>query len=505
MDFWNRVAAKLPTGKAAPAIALLRSHIAERSGDLRAFADLELYRIYNTQAAEKPFLAILFRPLADYYLEQALLWKKVWPEPLGIRASLQIEEGDLWNGLTTLEDFVAMQRDWMQRAEPSDSERLQFCRYLSVGAAVHSKLGQFQQSLEWFMQAQQELDLIPLTVRSKEGDLQDGILQGIVSCQLMDFQYAAAHKFITQALEGGLFSAYESATRRRLRSLDEVLAELVTQTRDYQFPASGAGLRAGLTSDIQRCATSEAARRLRHDVLTEIRTHDVNLQIQQISDAILKIMQRQRQHLEREEAATKAEEKNLPEFPDLELSAIRDRETRQTIHTVTRAVRDSYEEGRRAVETINDLSRSINKTLLNINEASSKRIREAADSTYHIPLRFYAQWLWWRFRRFFIQIIAVSYLLEKIVQEVVEKGGASLLERLHFGPHEVILDVTVLFIAFFAGGFVEKRVDDWTLGSYKNTLLRVVADRFTMLWGTYNFLLKVHAVTKHAQAGLEER
>jgi hypothetical protein len=162
-------------------------------------------------------------------------------------------------------------------------------------------------------------------------------------------------------------------------------------------------------------------------------------------------------------------------------------------------------EGRRAVEKINDLSRSINKTLLSVNEASSKRIREAADSTYHIPLRFYAQWLWWRVRRFFIQIIAFSYLLEKIVHEVVEKGGASLLERLHFGPHDVILDVIVLFTAFFAGGFVEKRVDDWTLSSYKNTLLRVVADRFTTLWATYNFLLKVYAVTKDAQTELEQQ
>lgn len=112
---------------------------------------------------------------------------------------------------------------------------------------------------------------------------------------------------------------------------------------------------------------------------------------------------------------------------------------------------------------------------------------------------------WWSIRRFFVQIIGVSVVLEQIVHHVVEKQRASLVERLHFRGTELVLWIAEVFVSFLLGSLIEKRIDDWTLESYKRTLLALLGDRFSTLWGNYNLLLKMYAVTRDQEVELKRR
>jgi len=102
--------------------------ISQQTGDIRAFAHVQLYKTYSTLAKKRPFLALPFRHLAQNHLEDAIVSGSVWPEPWAILGALQIKKGDLWEGVQNLTKFASMQRIWIQCSSDSDgSARLDLC------------------------------------------------------------------------------------------------------------------------------------------------------------------------------------------------------------------------------------------------------------------------------------------------------------------------------------------------------------------------------------------
>jgi len=96
MDFFSRLAEKLPTGaESAKTINSFKVSISQQTGDIRAFAHVQLYKTYSTLAKKRPFLALPFRHLAQNHLEDAIVSGSVWPEPWAILGALQIKKGDL--------------------------------------------------------------------------------------------------------------------------------------------------------------------------------------------------------------------------------------------------------------------------------------------------------------------------------------------------------------------------------------------------------------------------
>jgi tetratricopeptide (TPR) repeat protein len=497
MDPLYWLAEKLPTGKAAPAIAKCQAQIEKRAaGDDRASGHLELCKIYNALAADDPLLSALFCRLANYQLDQALLWKNDWPEPLGVRAALQIKEGDFPNAFESLRQYAEKHTKWLEHVQPTDSERVQFCKYLFMGGGLLGQLGQFAEAVEWFTRAREELERLPASLRCNEGDLQEGIFEGIVGCLLLDFRYVEARNLITQTLRGALFQAYESKTRHALRALDKVLSELAETTRTFESSKSAAEVRARLTEEIQRCDSGEVARRIRRDIVSTVNSTQLNRDIQELAGVILKILEREREELERDLAAPAADEVRIQELQKPDLSKISDPAERRTLEELTQVL---LEKQREITKVMRNINFSVAQFSLGVNRQAALIVRDSAENTYRVPARYYLKWWWVWARRFIVQIVAVSYVLEQIIHKAVEEKGKSCLQILHFKPHDVIIGVIVILSSFIVGGFVERRIDKWTLKDYKNTLWELVGNRFTMLWTTYNSLLNLYAKTKQAQ------
>lgn len=137
-------------------------------------------------------------------------------------------------------------------------------------------------------------------------------------------------------------------------------------------------------------------------------------------------------------------------------------------------------------------------------------ISDLAEKIYGVPVRYNAEWLWWSTMRFVLQIVAVAYFLDKVMFEkfitpALEKRGESLLETLSKGRREIIVGAVVVLIGFALGHFAEKVIDRWMLPKYKRPLSRIVSDRSTRLWSTYNGRLKLLAQAEQALGDLEKQ
>lgn len=488
------LAEKLPTGKTAPAIASCQTSLAKTtSGDERAVWHLELWKIYEKLASGRPFFSYPFRRLGDYHLDQALLWRRKWPEPLGVRASMQIEERDFPNALRSLEQYVESEREWLKRVKVKDSERLKFCRYLVIGGNLLSQFGRFVDAIDWFTRAREELESLPADIRYAVAGLEDGIFEGVVGCLLLEFRYEEALNLIRETLQGALFQTYESRNRHELRALDEVLGELAKMTQEYEFSKPVAELRTRLMEEIQRCDSSETARRIHRDIVTAVNSTEVNLAIQKLAEAILVILEQEREELERTLATVEAEQ--LP----TELLT----EIRKSTREIEQTIQESVKEQREIWDALHAFQLRATRFSLRVNSAYSAEVRDAASRVYEVPAKYGLKWWYWGVRRFIVQIFAVSYLLEEIGRKVLVEKSLFLVERLnserlHLAPEDVI-KMAVAIIVFIVGQFVENRIDRRTLKNYKDTLVQIVGDRFTALWTTHNFLLKTYAMSKQTE------
>lgn len=504
MDFWNRSAEKLPVGKPArESINYLHARIAEHTGDLRAYSHVQLYKIYFTLAEEKPLLSRAFRRLARYHLEEALVWMKVLPEPLAILGPLQMQEGDLWGGIETISRFVEKQHSWMQYpANSKDSDRLELCRQLALGASARSKLCQFAPALQWFNEALETFKKIDPEVRHGEIVIEDTILVGIAGCLILEFRHPDAQSFIDSILADKVFAASQSSAWHSLVASRELLAGLMVVTRDFQpLPAVGE-LWGSLMEEIQRCATPEATREVRRKILSAIKIHEVNRQIRYLTQGIEKAIEQQKSMLQNVQPPPVT---SSGPNTSVDLSRISDPEMRKQLENMTQATDAVIQESQRAEKSLNETIQLISEVAQRLGQRNLAKARSLADDVYHIPFRYQAEWLWWKAVRFVVQIIAVSYFLEKVFDKFLEKRGASLFEAFNFSRRELILPALLLLIGFVLGHVVEKKIDEWALSRYKHLLSRMVADRASKLWTTYNILLKVLAQLNQGLSDLKKQ
>jgi hypothetical protein len=505
MDLWKQFAEKLPTGKRGKAIKALLDRVSGQTGDVRALSHVTLYEIYSWEAEHRRLLSKAFRHLAQYHLQEALVWLKYWPRPLGIFGAIQIKEGDLWNGLKYLSQFIEKQRLWIQIVsgpKDSDSDRLELCRRLALGAAARCQLGQFSGAREWFSEAFEEFKLVDINARIEELGLEGSILVGIASCLLLEFRYVDAEKFIDDVLSQKVFSAYQSSARQSLIASKELLTTLPDAARDFHAPPAAEELWAELMDDVQRCDTPEEARVTRRKILITIKANNANRQIQSLASAVETAMTRQIDELETVEPS--GETDSEPCIPDRDLSKVSP-EVREQLEEMTQATRALAKQFWMQRKQLRDMSHLLVKATRRLVESNIAGVRDIAGNVYRIPAQYQIRWLWWNTARFMVQIIVFAYFLDKVLDKFLEERGKSLLEILNFAHKDLILLVALLLIGFVLGHFAERKLDDLILPRYKHLLTRIVSDRSHRLWTTYNTLLKLLAEAKQALGELEKR
>jgi hypothetical protein len=80
-----------------------------------------------------------------------------------------------------------------------------------------------------------------------------------------------------------------------------------------------------------------------------------------------------------------------------------------------------------------------------------------------------------------------------VLEKLLESNGPSFFEKLHFTLSEGLITAGVALLLFFLSIPAEKKIDDMFLENYKRFLQRLVANRVTTYWATYNSLLRIFA------------
>lgn len=498
MDWLSRIAEKLPV-KDRSNVAQLRLDLAQQAGDRLALSHVQLHNIYSQEGRERHFLAGAYRHLARYHLEEALVCAKFWPEPWGILGEWQVAEGDLGNALQTLSKFVQKERLFIQFvAEPKDDERLRFCHRLASAASTRCQLGQFAQAREWFTEALGLFRQISTEMRIQETELEDAILLGISGCLMLEFRYAEAKKFIDEALEGQIFSAYQSRARHALAVSRGLLPELADATRNFDPLSESEDLWAELMQAVELCDGPEKAREVRRKILEAIKVHDANRHVQALAGSVKTAMMGQLRALEN--AEPHAGQPEIPTLPRIDLSqfAPEDRDQVEEISQLAHAFR-------KHINDFNKFNRALNETARRLVEGNVKSTQDIAESVYQVPLRYQAAWVWWSGVRFIIRIALIAYVLGKLFEDFLEKQGRALVERLEIPRGEIILLVAILLVGLAIDSFAEKMLDKWNLPKYKRLLTRIVANRAEQLWLVYNTLRKLLLDTNKSLGDLEKQ
>lgn len=496
MDLWSRFARYIPAGADRREIKSLEAAAAANTDDARAAAHIDLWHLYRRKAARTPILATPFRYLAREHLEAAVLWSKLLPQPLETLAGLQIEEGNLLEAVRNLTQAAVRRLDLMETGRMSaDPDRLALCQTLTLGGEILSRFGHFEEAYNSLNLAFLHFRVLVLETRQQQSGLEDYILFGIVFCLQQQFKFKEASDFIEKELKGEMFAAYQSDARKTLRALGSVLPRLAEIMRDPQFPASGATLWADAMDEIQRCETPESARQVKRDVLTKIRTHDVNKEVGKLADAILSILEKQRAQMEQTAPRPLIPVKPIKiESPDLSnIKGPEEREIMRKKFLALEALAAVEEEKRRANEEAHQFVLKLHQDALDMNRYTIARVREASQRAYEVPTGFWVRWTSLNISRFVVQLVAVAYVLEEVIRKLVEEKAERLLVRLHFERHQIIFAAGLLVVGFVVGGFAEKKIDEAALDRYKEMLKELVTGRMHALWAAYNGLLKTYA------------
>jgi tetratricopeptide (TPR) repeat protein len=485
MAFWDWVEAHMPMGPYAENVKLLRQEIAPPHGDVAAWARMTLFGTYERRAREKRVLGPLFRHLAMRHLHKAVVAAEFFPEPLAVYAARESDDGDIGSAVKHFKEVIEKQRRRMSVLPPtSPPEDRQMTIYLKSGANALRKLGRFEEALAWLMQALESFHKIAPETRIEQSDLEDEILSGIVSCLLCLFRYDDALSFIDSELKGEMFSQYQSSTRLQLHADRDVIAVLAEKTREYQRPASGADLWAELVEEVQRCASVEAAGEARKKILTKIEMHEAGAELRKAGQAIIDLQDR---HMP-------PAPQSPQEIPYIEpvLSGLMpaDREVHEKVNRAAKALRDNE---MRIARNIYEIMSDGFQTMTKEKEKAAARIRATENAVYNVRFGFRARWFGFWLLRMAVLLVAGEYLLGKIIHKLLEGQGETLLERLHFGPKELTVTVIVTVLLFFVGRYAEGKIEEVALASYRRMLLKLVANRLTVWWGSYNSLLQIYA------------
>ena len=494
LEFWQRFEALIPMGEESATVAELRAKAPKTTGDERAINEMALFRFYNEAAKKQRLLAPLLHYVARERFREALRSAKYYPDPLELHAAFLAKQGDFAESAKEYEDVIPRRRAWTEVfKDPDGSRKLQLCWDLAVAGVSRSLLGQFNESLFWNMEAFKEFNELTADVRVNQLLLEDSILAGITRSLIAQFRYADALAFIEQILASEVLTAYRSDVRRDFHAQKELLPELVSTTRGYQFPEEGIKLWANLMEEVQRCKSPDDARETRRKIFDKLDLRETAGQIRDLEDAIVKLLNADSGKTPQERTIHTTPSAAVP---PLDFSGIDNPESRKAFEEAMRAAESLRQHAERRQAEIAELVRKIDESMDTLRQIGINQVHDTASMIYHVPDWFRSQWNLRAVALLAVKFLAIEFAIGKLLEKLLTSGGTTVAERLHFSLSEGLISLGVVILLFFLSMPGEKRIDDAFLKSYKRLLQKLVSDRVTIYWVTYNTLLKTYIATK---------
>ena len=500
MDLWAWLEETIPVGEATALAAALRKKAADSSGDEHSMQHMALCTFYREEAGKRRLLSPLLLHFAKRHLNEAIRTARYYPDPLSERAVMLQRRGDLLEATRQFEEIIPGHRVWIDIfKDPDGSRKEQLCIDLGRAGAGCNVLGRFSDALFWNMEANKEFRQLPAETRSRQTVLEDGILSGTMRALLAQFRYEDALFFVELALKDEMFWAYQSDVRNELRAQKEVLPELVARTKGYEFPKEGLKLWADLIEEVQRCKSADEAREVKRKIMDTIERHKATQQVQDLENAIVALL---RKNYDSPAVPPPAQASQPAPPPEPDLSAIDDPELRKTFENINLFNRSMRQDAEQHAAEIAEIVRVGNEAMASLNQAAIANIHERASEIYRVPRWFRVQWNLLAVARLAVKFVALEFVIGKVLEKLLESEGKSVLERLHFGVSECFVTIVVAVMLLFLSRPAEKRIDEMSLRSYKRLLQKLVADRVTTYWATYNDLLRIFTRCKEEAAKL---
>jgi hypothetical protein len=362
------------------------------------------------------------------------------------------------------------------------------------------QLGRFQDALGRFQEGLNCFKSIDIETRAQHTATEQQFLIGIVACFEFEMRYREAYEFTTATLERFEFSTDPSDARLSLELLRESLEPMLPLTEGFVDAEALGPLVKKLMEEIQHCETAQRTRILRETIRQNVGTHDFTRHITTLATNIEKTFTEEIRILQERQPLTDIAHTPSP-GPTAEQLAALSPDERAMVGEQYRQIEETYKRTQQMGQAFDAVFNRLSETAIGILRGTIKRVRAMAEEPYRIPMRHRLTWVWYFVLRNALQLAAITYLLDTIIDGVAKDGITNLLQARVWWNTKTFRSGLIAVLIFGLGKLADRKIDDALLPRYKRALARFLTDRTNALWVRYNGLLKqAHA----AQTALED-
>ena len=469
--------------------------------EMCAFHDFQVSKIYRQEAERLIPLSWFYRSASRHRVDSAIVYSQITPGPHGVRAIEQLDDGDFWEGIKNLTIEVERLTRWIEASGPSEAnDKLDLFNYLYRGGVTLSQLGRFQEARDWLNRALDAFKNLSEFGQTTLSEAKENTILRIVLCLELERRYKEALQTINTFLGEFAFSSFPTIARENLRSLKFVLEEFAPLAAEFSDGQGTLDILGRYMERIESCDSFEAVRRLRREMILSFRKEGCDCRIREMAAAAISYIKRQEAISDEQFAKVSKPNVKLKLMSDDQIAQIIDPDIRE----LAMASNKRTEEFQRMFEGLEEsaikfraLSRSLSQ---DVNKISISQIEETQQKAYRVPIGVQVRWMSLELWRVLIQLIVLSYIVEKIIEDLLRHGGEHLLKVVKLEDHKTMFEAVLLIVIFLIGKLIEKRIDTKEMKRYKAALVDLVMERSQTIWTSFNCLVQME---RNARQGLD--
>ena len=501
MNVWQHCAILLAT-KNRESLRSLYDNPRSAGEEMGAFYDFEISKIYDEEARRLPFLSWIYRFASERRIDSAIISSRTIPGPYGARALKQLAEGEFSDGIENLRIETERLTRWIAVSEVVDpSDRIRLCNYLNLGGAPLSELGQFKEARNWLTQALEAFDQMPSEIRVDLANLKESAVLRMVLCLQLERKYEEAVSVIEMWLDNFTFTAFPTEGRKTLMAAKAVLEDFAPLVSGFSDGESTLEILGDYMEKIQELDSFEAARKLRHEIILRFRREGADIRIKQMGDAAISDIKRQEELF----ASLSKQEDHPLGKPELLSEDEIDEMSNPHLREMAIAQNKQAEESFAMMERLQKSSAELSATCKSFRDAvdsfSIFQIQAIKERVYKVPFVSQVSWLRLELWRVLVQLLVLSYMVDKVLEDLIHRGGEHLWRILRMEDRKGLLAATILVVMLLIGKLIEKRIDKAEMKHYRANLIRLVRERSETVWTSYNGLVNI---ARNAREGLEQ-
>jgi hypothetical protein len=438
--------------------------------EMRGRAHYELARLYRKEAKRVWILAILYKSFYDYHVNEGVINSRIFPGSLGMRAIDEIEDGKLIDGLRDMQEEINRLARWIELPSVVDeSDRVQLFLLLKNCGDVSAQLGQFPESRKWLKLSLEQFRTLDATSSVELGESAEKALLGIVLSLQLEMKYQEALDFVDSVVGGFQFSAYTSQTEVSFRALRDILTEFLPYVSEFKEEIPADEVMRELIGKVQECESAEAIRSVKREIDNTLKATNQDVGVEKASSVAISIVQRQIDLMQKVLQSTQRSQKSMAS-------------QRGIFADVTNATAQLLE--------------GVTRFSIATSKESLAKLLQMAKTVEGTRLSYRLKWAWYMTFRVLLQIVAVSFIVEKVIEPWFDKRSEGYIKQLELERYELINAAIIALTFLVIGKFVEKWIDKKFLAKNKVLLTLIVVDRLQTLWSAYNGIMYYSLISR---------